>query len=109
MSRVWLRRFTFDISLFLSINDEIKAWQKLGKPRNLQEWEMYPSMVNAYFNPPANEVHALYQSMIQDFEPFPQIVFPAGIMRPPFFSRAWCVVNDHALFLEAHYHLGQHT
>jgi len=29
-------------------------------------------MVNAYFNPPANE-----------------IVFPAGILRPPFFSQEW--------------------
>jgi endothelin-converting enzyme len=33
---------------------------------------MYPSMVNAYFNPPSNE-----------------IVFPAGILRPPFFSQEW--------------------
>ena len=35
---------------------------------------MYPSMVNAYFNPPANE-----------------IVFPAGILRPPFFAKDWYV------------------
>jgi len=33
---------------------------------------MYPSTVNAYFNPPANE-----------------IVFPAGILQPPFFSKDW--------------------
>jgi len=38
------------------MNDEIKAWRKLGEVRDLQEWEMYPSMVNAYFSPPANEV-----------------------------------------------------
>jgi len=47
-----------------SINDEIKAWQKLGKPRDLLEWEMYPSMVNAYFNPPANEVCAYCGLMV---------------------------------------------
>jgi len=67
--------------LSASINDEIKAWQKLGKPRNIQEWEMYPSMVNAYFNPPANE-----------------IVFPAGIMRPPFFSRTWPAYMNYGAF-----------
>lgn len=33
-----------------------KKWSKLGRPRDPDEWEMYPSMVNAYFNPPANEV-----------------------------------------------------
>lgn len=48
-----------------SMNDKIKAWQKLGKPRDLQEWEMYPSMVNAYFNPPANEVLALSELRVQ--------------------------------------------
>lgn len=36
---------------------------------------MYPSMVNAYFNPPANE-----------------IVFPAGILRPPFFQVDWYIL-----------------
>lgn len=46
------------------MNDEIKAWQKLGKPRDLQEWEMYPSMVNAYFSPPANEVHGRSEPMV---------------------------------------------
>ena len=37
-------------------NDEYLKWQKLGKQRDPEAWEMYPSMVNAYFNPPANEV-----------------------------------------------------
>jgi endothelin-converting enzyme len=37
-------------------SDEYKKWQKLGKSRDPEAWEMYPSMVNAYFNPPANEV-----------------------------------------------------
>jgi len=53
-------------------SDAYKKWQKLGKRRDPEAWEMYPSQVNAYFNPPANE-----------------IVFPAGILQPPFFSQDW--------------------
>lgn len=41
----------------LRASDEYKKWQKLGKRRDPEEWEMYPSQVNAYFNPPANEVY----------------------------------------------------
>jgi endothelin-converting enzyme len=55
-----------------SVSDTYKKWQQLGKRRDLQSWEMFPSTVNAYFNPPSNEV-----------------VFPAGILRPPFFSQDW--------------------
>lgn len=51
----------------LSANEEFKAWLKLGKPRNAQEWEMYPSMVNAYFNPPANEVICFLSTDDADF------------------------------------------
>ena len=49
-------------------------------------------MVNAYFNPPANEVRTVVNVMIKVSDLFVQIVFPAGIMRPPFFSQSWCVV-----------------
>ncbi|MDF7810334.1 M13 family metallopeptidase [Hymenobacter sp. YC55] len=42
---------------------------KLGKPIDRAEWGMTPPTVNAYYNPPMNE-----------------IVFPAGIMQPPFFD-----------------------
>lgn len=42
---------------------------KLGKPVDKKEWGMTPSTVNAYYNPTVNE-----------------IVFPAGIMQPPFFD-----------------------
>jgi len=62
----------FDNVLSANIADVYRTWQKLGKQRNLDEWHMYPSTVNAYFNPPANE-----------------IVFPAGILRPPFFAQNW--------------------
>ncbi|KAI0636818.1 Metalloprotease [Trametes polyzona] len=62
----------FDNMLSARIADEIRRWLKLGRQRDAESWEMYPSMVNAYFNPPANE-----------------IVFPAGILQPPFFSQDW--------------------
>lgn len=44
---------------------------KIGKPVDRGEWYMPPQMVNAYYNPLNNE-----------------IVFPAGILQPPFFSAA---------------------
>jgi putative endopeptidase len=42
---------------------------KLGKPIDRTEWGMSPPTVNAYYNSSMNE-----------------IVFPAGILQPPFFS-----------------------
>jgi putative endopeptidase len=42
---------------------------KLGKPVDRTEWGMTPPTVNAYYNPTMNE-----------------IVFPAGILQPPFFN-----------------------
>lgn len=53
----------------------IAAWnynrdiEKLGKPVDKTEWFMAPQIVNAYFNPPYNE-----------------IVFPAAILQPPFYN-----------------------
>jgi predicted metalloendopeptidase len=41
---------------------------KIGKPIDRTEWGMTPPTVNAYYNPKMNE-----------------IVFPAGILQPPFF------------------------
>ena len=50
---------------------------KLGKPVDRNEWQMTPQTVNAYYNPPMNE-----------------IVFPAAILQPPFFdARADDAVN----------------
>ncbi len=42
---------------------------KIGKPVDRTEWIMNPQEVNAYYNPSLNE-----------------IVFPAGILQPPFFD-----------------------
>jgi predicted metalloendopeptidase len=42
---------------------------KVGKPVDRAEWGMSPPTVNAYYNPQLNE-----------------IVFPAGILQPPFFG-----------------------
>jgi len=42
---------------------------KLGQPVDKKEWGMNPQTINAYYNPPQNE-----------------IVFPAAILQPPFFD-----------------------
>lgn len=61
-------------SLFENIKN-IARWRynedldKLGKPVDKTEWHMAPQIVNAYFNPSYNE-----------------IVFPAGILQPPFYD-----------------------
>ncbi|MGO9829171.1 MAG: M13 family metallopeptidase [Myxococcaceae bacterium] len=44
--------------------------KKIGKPLDRSEWVMTPPTVNAYYFAPLNE-----------------IVFPAGILQPPFFDR----------------------
>ncbi|WP_420583152.1 M13 family metallopeptidase [Reichenbachiella sp.] len=49
--------------------DNQQNWSKLGQPIDPNEWHMAASVVNAYYNPPANE-----------------IVFPAGILQPPFYN-----------------------
>ena len=43
--------------------------KKIGQPVDKTEWLMSPPTVNAYYNPSVNE-----------------IVFPAGILQPPFFN-----------------------
>ncbi|KIY74398.1 zincin [Cylindrobasidium torrendii FP15055 ss-10] len=62
----------FENILSAQRSERIKEWLSLGRKRDPEAWEMWPSMVNAYFNPPANE-----------------IVFPAGILQAPFFSKDW--------------------
>ncbi|MEG9438039.1 M13 family metallopeptidase [Edaphobacter sp. HDX4] len=42
---------------------------KIGKPVDEKEWIMTPPTVNAYYNPPQNDIN-----------------FPAGILQPPFYD-----------------------
>jgi endothelin-converting enzyme/putative endopeptidase len=43
---------------------------KIGEPLDRSEWQMSPPTVNAYYEPPLNEM-----------------VFPAGILQPPFYGQ----------------------
>jgi putative endopeptidase len=49
--------------------EQDRELRKIGKPIDRDEWFMTPQTVNAYYNPGMNE-----------------IVFPAGILQPPFFD-----------------------
>lgn len=49
--------------------DHHRDLAKVGQPVDRTEWDMSPPTVNAYYNPTMNE-----------------IVFPAGILQPPFFD-----------------------
>jgi putative endopeptidase len=44
---------------------------KIGKPVDHSEWVMTPPTVNAYYNPPENNIN-----------------FPAGILQPPFYDKS---------------------
>ncbi|HEV7219089.1 MAG TPA: M13 family metallopeptidase [Terriglobales bacterium] len=60
------------IGNFLRANDfeSKREVDKIEKPVDKNEWGMTPPTVNAYYNPSLNE-----------------IVFPAGILQPPFFDK----------------------
>jgi len=45
-----------------------RTLQKIGRPVDRTEWAMTPPTVNAYYNPPQNNIN-----------------FPAGILQPPFY------------------------
>ena len=52
-----------------SVFETRRDLSKIGRPTDRSEWGMTAPTVNAYYNPPTNE-----------------ITFPAGIMQPPFFD-----------------------
>jgi putative endopeptidase len=52
-----------------SLFENMRELARVGKAVDKSEWDMTPQTVNAYFNPEQNE-----------------IVFPAGILQPPFFD-----------------------
>ena len=49
--------------------DQYRDWHKLGKPVDLNEWDMTPPTVNAYFDPQKNDIN-----------------FPAGVLEPPLYD-----------------------
>lgn len=59
----------FGNALSMSRHDVREMWETLGKPVDRARWDMTVPTVNAYYNPPGNE-----------------IVFPAGIMQFPVFD-----------------------
>ncbi len=58
-----------DNRLHASMFENTRDLNKIGQPVDKAEWGMSPPTVNAYYNPQINE-----------------IVFPAGILQPPFFD-----------------------
>jgi len=72
-----LTELTFDAdkSYYENVCSARLFWDKrnieemAGKPTDKDKWYMTPQTVNAYYNPPTNE-----------------ICFPAGILQPPFFD-----------------------
>ncbi|XP_073971448.1 neprilysin-like isoform X2 [Rhodnius prolixus] len=50
--------------------NSLKMLKKLGEPTERSEWPISPGVVNAYYNSQTNS-----------------IIFPAGILQPPFFSK----------------------
>lgn len=59
----------FNNIVYSNVFDIGKNLKDLQKPVDRTKWEMTPQTVNAYYNPPMNE-----------------IVFPAGILQTPFFN-----------------------
>ncbi len=64
------RKSFFNTSLATSRFEMARQLAKIGKPVDRTEWLMSPPTVNAYYDPQKNE-----------------IVFPAGILQPPFFNK----------------------
>ncbi|KAJ8320335.1 hypothetical protein KUTeg_001922 [Tegillarca granosa] len=59
----------FDNVLKLDLFDATNTMKKLRQPVDKNQWEQDPAVVNAFYNPNTND-----------------IVFPAGILQPPFYS-----------------------
>jgi putative endopeptidase len=69
-SSVAIRRDDFAGNQFRAAEFEYRRnLNKIGKPVDKNEWNMTPPTVNAYYNPPENNIN-----------------FPAGILQPPFYG-----------------------
>lgn len=64
------RKSFFKTGMATSRFEHQRQLAKVGKPVDRNEWLMSPPTVNAYYEPQKNE-----------------IVFPAGILQPPFFNK----------------------
>lgn len=72
----------FDNALAAERMELQRGWQQaLGNLRNPESWLMSADEVNAYESPSDN-----------------QIVFPAGILQPPFFAASWPKVLNYGAF-----------
>jgi putative endopeptidase len=60
--------FVLDLENYSKFEED-RDLKKLGKPVDETEWGMTPPTVNAYYNPPMNDIN-----------------FPAGILQPPFYD-----------------------
>jgi endothelin-converting enzyme/putative endopeptidase len=70
-SSVVIKRDDYAGNSFRADHFEVaRNYAKLGKPVDKNDWSMTPPTVNAYYSPQLAE-----------------IVFPAGILQPPFFNR----------------------
>jgi putative endopeptidase len=68
-SKLEIKRQSYILNVFAGQAFEMKRHlARIGRPVDPTEWGMTPQTVNAYYNPNRNEV-----------------VFPAGILQPPFF------------------------
>ena len=69
-SKLTIDRSSYAANVVRSIEfEEARQLAKIGKPVDRTEWGMTPPTVNAYYNSSMNE-----------------IVFPAGILQPPFYN-----------------------
>ncbi|HEY5068884.1 MAG TPA: M13 family metallopeptidase, partial [Candidatus Acidoferrum sp.] len=69
-SKLNIERTSYAVNLRrASAFENARELAKIGKPVDRNEWGMTPPTVNAYYNPTMNE-----------------IVFPAGILQPPFYD-----------------------
>jgi putative endopeptidase len=68
-SKLTISKDSYFVNVMNANRFEVKRnLDKIGKPVDRTVWDMTPQTVNAYYNPNMNE-----------------IVFPAGILQPPFF------------------------
>jgi predicted metalloendopeptidase len=68
-NKLEIKRQSYVLNVFAGQTFEMKRHlARIGKPVDPAEWGMSPQTVNAYYSPSRNEV-----------------VFPAGILQPPFF------------------------